>query len=224
MMSDVRILICEDEPDIAEILRRSLVASGYEVSVVGSRTEAEKLIRSWTPDLVLLDIMLPESETAGWDLLGRIRQDGSAAVIMVTALSRVDDRVRALTAGADDFISKPFSLEEVKARIQAVLRRTRPSVEQLNLAIDDARKEIRVGERVIALSPKEYGLLKLLASAPGRVFSADEILSALWPGSAYATGQDVQKYVYLLRRKIEDDPKDPKIVLTVRGFGYRLAV
>jgi len=110
------------------------------------------------------------------------------------------------------------------ARIEAVLRRTQPGIGALDLIIDDVRKEVRLEDRTVSLSPKEYRLLKLLASSPGRVFPAREILAELWPGSPYATRQDVQKYVYLLRRKIERDSKNPRLVLTSRGFGYRLAV
>ncbi len=151
-------------------------------------------------------------------------------VILVSALSRADDRVRGLQSGADDFISKPFHVGEVVARAEAVLRRSQPSVPELELSIDDLRKEVCLAGRTVSLSPKEYQLLKLLASKPGRVFTTSEILNELWPETigiakkTYADAQDVQKYVYLLRKKLETDPKSPKHVLTVRGFGYRLGV
>jgi len=222
----MRILICEDDAAIATLLRDALQEAEYEVLAVSRRVDAEEQLLQWSPDLLLLDVMLPESPDAGWELLRSIRDRGiNVAVIMVTALSRVDDRVRALRAGADDFIGKPFSLEEVKARVHAVLRRTRPALGEHAVHIDDVRKEVQVGSRSVSLSPKEYQLLKLLASSPGRVFSNDEIRAELWPDEeSYATEQDVQKYVYLLRRKVERDPKSPQIVVTVRGFGYRLAV
>ena len=234
-MEPTRILVCEDDPDIARILESYLSGYGYDVSVVGGQADAEARLAEWTPDLILLDIMLPESNEAGWELLSKIRSESTVPVIMITALSRLDDRVRGLSEGADDFISKPFDLVEVKARIEAVLRRTHPGLREIGLEIDDERKEVRVRGQLVSLSPKEYGLLKLLASVPGRVFSSDEILEELWlkekerdangqePQKVYANGQDVQKFVYLLRKRIEKDPKDPKIVLTVRGFGYRLA-
>ena len=232
-MEPTRILVCEDDPDIARILESYLSGYGYDVSVVGGQVDAEARLAEWTPHLILLDIMLPESNEAGWELLSKIRSESSVPVIMITALSRLDDRVRGLSEGADDFISKPFDLVEVKARIEAVLRRTHPGLREIGLEIDDERKEVRVRGQLVSLSPKEYGLLKLLASVPGRVFSSDEILDELWmkerevngqeAQKVYANGQDVQKFVYLLRKRIEQDPKDPKIVLTVRGFGYRLA-
>ncbi|MFC2106666.1 response regulator transcription factor, partial [Candidatus Bipolaricaulota bacterium] len=159
-----------------------------------------------------------------------IRKRSSVPVILVSALSRADDRVRGLRAGADDFISKPFHLEEVLARVEAVLRRAQPAITGLELTIDDLRKQVRIAGRTISLSPKEYQLLKLLASSPGRVFTTPEILKELWPSNpdsderTYADAQDVQKYVYLLRKKLEIDPQKPDLVITVRGFGYRLGV
>ena len=223
-MASANILVCEDEERIAALLEEALRDEGYRVRVVGSKTDAEELLAKWTPDLILLDVILPESKMAGWELLSEIRKRSSVPIIMVTALSRADDRVRGLREGADDFVSKPFHLEEIMARIEAVLRRTQPGIGALDLIIDDVRKEVRLEDRTVSLSPKEYRLLKLLASSPGRVFTTGEILTELWPESPYATGQDVQKYIYLLRRKIERDPKDPQLVLTSRGFGYRLAV
>lgn len=225
-MGSGSILVCENDPRTVALLDGALREDGYRVRVVASRADAEELLAKWTPDLILLDVILLESKTAGWELLAEIRRRSSVPIIMVTKLSRADDRVRGLREGADDFVSvyEPFPIEEVLARIEAVLRRTQPGIGALDLIIDDVRKEVRLEDRTVSLSPKEYRLLKLLASSPGRVFPAREILAELWPGSPYATRQDVQKYVYLLRRKIERDPKNPRLVLTSRGFGYRLAV
>lgn len=229
-MRPASILICEDDARIVELLDGELRRNGYRVKSVRTMEDARAMLTTWEPDLILLDIILPESNEGGMKLLGFIRKRSSVPVILVSALSRADDRVRGLRAGADDFISKPFHLEEVVARIEAVLRRTQPAITELQLSIDDLRKQVHIGRRTISLSPKEYKLLKLLASSPGRVFPPKEILAELWKidpetsGKTYANDQDVQKYVYLLRKKIEVDPENPKLIITVRGFGYRLGV
>jgi DNA-binding response OmpR family regulator len=219
---DMRILICEDEPDIQEILRSFLVGEGYEVSTAGSGTEALSLFAEEEPDLVLLDVMLPEKD--GWEVLREIRKQSDKPVIMLTALGRVNDKVKALSElGADDYITKAsFDLAEIKARIEAVLRRYQPRLKKTQIFIDNVRKEVWIRGREVSLSPKEYNLLELLASEPGRVFSDEEILARLWPKSSYASSQDVQKYIYLLRKKIEEDPAHPELLHTVRGFGYRI--
>lgn len=229
-MRAASILICEDDARIVDLLDDALRTNGYRVKIARTMDEAKSMLATWVPDLILLDIILPESNEAGFELLRFIRKRSSVPVILVSALSRADDRVRGLRAGADDFISKPFNLEEVLARVEAVLRRTQPEITGLKLTIDDLRKQVCIAGRTISLSPKEYKLLKLLASSPGRVFTMKEILNELWPktpeatGKNYADAQDVQKYVYLLRKKVEIDPETPELVITVRGFGYRLGV
>lgn len=229
-MRAASILVCEDDVRIVELLDDALRTNGYRVKIARTMEEAKSMLATWVPDLILLDIILPESNEAGMELLRFIRRRSSVPVILVSALSRADDRVRGLRAGADDFISKPFHLEEVLARVEAVLRRTQPEITGLKLTIDDLRKQVCIAGRTISLSPKEYQLLKLLASSPGRVFTTGEILKELWPPKldavekTYADAQDVQKYVYLLRKKVEVDPETPELVITVRGFGYRLGV
>lgn len=213
----MRILICEDEPGIVEVLTSFLVADGREV--VSALTGAECLARfsAEKPDLVLLDVMLPDKD--GWQVLKEIREKSNRPVIFLTALGRLDDKVKGLTLGADDYIEKPFAWEEVKVRIDAVMRRYHPVPS--GITIDDVQKAVLVNGKEIHLSRKEYRLFKLLYSEPGKVFSHAEIITKLWPRDAYATPQDVQKYIYLLRRKIEDDPTHPRFIQTVRGFGYR---
>lgn len=219
----MRILICEDEPDIQTILGDFLTAEGYEVYIALNAAEGLRLFAEEEPDLVLLDLMLPDRD--GWEVLQEIRRLSDRPVIMLTALGRVDDKVKALSSlKADDYITKPFELDEIKARIEAVLRRYRPQRRDYRIFIDDTRKTVWVQEREVSLSPKEYSLLKLLTSKPGQVFSSEEILAHVWPQEgSYAGIQDVQKYVYLLRKKIENDPTHPEILLTVRGFGYQIA-
>ncbi len=229
-MPKLSVLICEDDARIVGLLEEALRDQDYRVTSCGSMEDARTILSRGMPDLILLDIILPESNDAGWELLNWIRERSTVPVILVSALSRADDRVRGLRAGADDFVSKPFHLEEVLARAEAVLRRARPELQGLELTIDDLRKQVCISGETISLSPKEYQLLKLLASSPGRVFTTGEILEELWPSEpgsgkkTYADAQDVQKYVYLLRKKLEADPKNPERVITVRGFGYRLGV
>jgi len=225
-MKPIRILICDRDQDTVRHLSNTLRSEGHEILAVDRARRAKALLADWSPDLVLLDVLLGGSDGEGWNLLSDIsRSTDDIAVIVVTKLHRVDDRIRALTMGADDCVLKPFHPEELKARIAAVFRRIQPKAAERRILIDDIRKEVRLGDRTVTLSPKEYQLLRLLHSTPGRVFSSGEILKALWrrPRS-YATRQDVQKYVYLLRKKLEEDPKNPVLVLTVRGFGYRLAM
>ena len=225
-MKPIRILICDRDQDTVKHLTDTLRPDGHEILAVDRTRRAKALVVEWKPDLVLFDVLPGGPDGEGWTLLSDIRKSGiDPAVIVVTKLHRVDDRIRALTMGADDCVLKPFHPEELKARIQAVLRRTMPKAAERKIVIDDARKEVRLGERSVTLSPKEYQLLRLLHSSPGRVFSSDEILKALWRRPlSYATRQDVQKYVYLLRKKLEENPKAPELIKTVRGFGYRLAM
>lgn len=226
-MKPIKILICDRDQDTIKHLADALRSDGHDVIAVDRTSRAQALLSNWRPSLVLLDVQLGETGGDGWAFLTRIRKRGlDPAVIVVTGLHRVDDRIRALKLGADDCVQKPFHPEELKARIQAVLRRARPSgtAPQKRLVIDEERKEVRLGDRAVTLSPKEYQLLMLLNSSPGRVYSSDEILRVLWRRpKSYATRQDVQKYIYLLRKKLELDPKHPEYVVTVRGFGYRLA-
>lgn len=217
----MRILICEDEPDIITILSSSLITEGYDVESVATGEELIERFKGTPPDLVLLDVKLPGIN--GWEVLDWIRAHSNCPVIILTAYGRMADKVRGLSCGADDYITKPFKLVEIRARIKAVLRRSVPAAARQSLEIDDVHKVIILRGRQVSLSPKQYALVSLLASHPGRVFSREEILSHLWPDNRYATSQDVQKCVYLLRKRVEEDPSHPKLVLTVRGFGYRLA-
>ncbi|MCX6094580.1 MAG: response regulator transcription factor [Candidatus Bipolaricaulota bacterium] len=222
-MDAVRVLVCHSRPNPA--LVSELEKEGYDVEQAECGEGVSERVRTWKPDLILLELSIPGQRHGGWKLLGSLRdRPHPPAIVVLTSLSRLDDRVRALNAGADDVILEPCDTVEVKARVRAVLRRTHPNLSELSLRIDDQRKQVWIGERCVALSPKEYSLVSLLASSPGQVFSSDDIVEALWLRPSYATGQDAQKYVYLLRRKIERDPTRPEIILTVRGFGYRLAL
>jgi DNA-binding response OmpR family regulator len=219
----MKILIADDDADSREILKTYLAAKGHQIVLAADGAEALKRFTDERPDLVLLDIMMPKLD--GWEVLHYIRAAGRTPVLMITAKDATDEIVKALSEGADDYIVKPLKLREVEARIVAVMRRFQPSAywRAGELEIDDAQKRVRVRGREVALSPKEYELLKLLASQPGRVFSDEEIIRHVWPEGGLASSTDVKRYIYLLRQKIEADPKNPALVLTVPGFGYKLA-
>ncbi|MFN4218439.1 MAG: response regulator transcription factor [Candidatus Bipolaricaulia bacterium] len=219
----MRILIADDDRDSREILKTYFEAKGHQIVLAADGMEALHRFTDEKPDLVLLDIMMPKLD--GWEVLHYIRTAGRTPVLMITAKDATEDIVTALSSGADDYIIKPFKLREVEARIAAVMRRVHPPARWRvgALEIDDAEKRVRIKEREIALSPKEYELLKLLASQPGRVFSDEEIIRRVWPEGSLASATDVKRYIYLLRHKIEEDPKNPKVILTVPGFGYKLA-
>ncbi len=219
----MKILIVDDDADSREILKTYLAAKGHQIMLAADGVEALKQFKDEQPDLVLLDIMMPQLD--GWEVLQYIRAAGRTPVLMITAKDATDEIVKALSEGADDYIVKPLKLREVEARIAAVMRRVQPPEHWRvgELEIDDARKCVRLREKEITLSPKEYELLKLLASQPGRVFSDEEIIRHVWPEGGLASSTDVKRYIYLLRQKIEADPKHPTLVLTVPGFGYKLA-
>lgn len=219
----MRILIAEDDPNSLHLLKKYLESKGHQVIGALNGQEALEKCAEQKPEVLLLDVMMPKLD--GWAVLQRLRESGAKTpVIMVTAKDSTDDKVRGFSTGADDYITKPFDLREVEARLAAVMRRVSqsPYIQLGSLQIDDERKEVRLHGQTIELSPKEYDLLKLLASRPGKVFSHREIIEAIWQDNPYASSEDVKKYIYLLRNKIEKDVEDPKIILTVRGFGYKL--
>ena len=176
--------------------------------------------------LLLLDIVMPEPD--GWDVLRAIRKESDVPVIMVTARDDVGDVVKAFTLGVDDYITKPFNLPEVEVRVEAVLHRVarstqRDAVLQVGtLKVDGARKTAILDDRALELSPKEFELLQLFAENPGMVISDEMIVSRLWHDRRLANSHDVKQVIYLLRQKIETDPRKPKCLITVRGFGYKL--
>lgn len=219
----MRVLIAEDDPSSRELLRRFLESKGHEVLLAANGMEALERFEAGGADLILLDVMMPKLD--GWAVLREIRKGSQVPVIMVTVKDATEDKVRGLELGADDYVTKPFDLRELEARIAAVMRRVAPGplIEVGELSIDDEKKEVRLRGQPVELSPKEYELLRLLASRPGKVFSHREILEKIWAGSDFASSEDVKKYIYLLRNKLEQDPEEPRLILTVRGFGYKLA-
>ncbi len=223
----MKVLIVEDEVDTLQLLSVYFETRGNEVTTARDGVEALQKFRLDTPEIVLLDVRLPRRD--GWSVLTEIRAEGKVPVIMLTALDSAEDVVKGLTLGADDYLRKPFQLSELEARTRAVLRRVQRigRVDLLRAGpceIDDRTKAVTIAGQAVSLSPKEYELFKLLATDPGRTFSADEIIARLWPTSGRAGSSDVKQYVYLLRNKVESLPGSPCRIDTVKGFGYRLVV
>ena len=221
----MKVLVVDDDETARDVLESFLTAKGYAVQTAADGHSALKSFQADPPDVVLLDVMMPGMD--GWEVLDVIRARSRVPVLMVTAKDTTDDVVRALSGGVDDYIVKPFKLREVEARIQAVMRRAAPLQAEGKIAlgfltIDDARKEVFYRGQRIELSPKEYDLLRLLASQPGAVFSEEDIIRKVWPEGSLASSTDVKRYVHLLRQKLESDPQTPALVRTVRGFGYKL--
>jgi two-component system KDP operon response regulator KdpE len=221
------ILVVDDEPRMVRFVRMNLELEGYQVSEAGSGMEALEKVRDELPDLVLLDVMMPEMD--GFETLERLREISTVPVIMLTVKSDEEDRIRGLELGADDYVTKPFSPREVASRIRAVLRRAEmPSpVAKTALKIDDRlavdfrqREVIADGER-IRLRPTEYRLLYHLVNNAGWVMTHEMLLSKVW-GYEYRDETGLLRlYITYLRKKIEPDPSHPRYILTERGTGYR---
>jgi two-component system, OmpR family, response regulator RegX3 len=224
-MSRPRILIIEDEAAIAEGIAYNLRREGYEVVRAADGETGLAEARRARPDLVLLDLMLPG--LSGLEVCQSLRREGSLPVIMLTARDIETDKVVGLTVGADDYVTKPFSMAELLARVKAVLRRatTAPEatdrVEAGEVVLDVARHEVRVRGGTVELSPKEFDLLRVLMSNRGRVLTRERLLSRVWGEERYVDERTVDVHVRWLRRKIEQDPSEPRLIQTVRGTGYR---
>ncbi|MBN1658648.1 MAG: response regulator transcription factor [Anaerolineae bacterium] len=226
----IKVLVVDDARDTTIVLERVLSAEGYKVQTASDGAEGLRKAYDFRPDLILLDLMMPGMN--GWTMLERLREFSDVPVIMVTAMSGEENLVSGLEGGADDYLVKPYSLKELKARIRAVLRRAGQSGDAGDrpltfdggaLAIDPIAQQATVrGERA-DLSPTEYKLLLCLASNAGRVLSPEQLLDNVW-GPGYENSADnVKLYIWYLRRKVEEDPANPRYILTRRGGGYYLA-
>jgi len=224
------VLLIEDEPKIRELLRSYLERDGLEVVSTGSGAEAIGLAQSASPDLLLLDLRLPD--VPGESVASEVRRFSSVPILMLTAKSGELDRIRGLELGADDYVTKPFSPREVVLRVQAILRRTgaenagRPSKSfgGGDLVLDEARHVASVRGEPVELTPTEWGILVVLTRSPGRVYSRDELINRLRGYEFAGYARTIDSHVKNLRRKIERDPQNPSIVETVLGAGYRLGV
>lgn len=221
------LLLVEDDERIVEFLRRGLKAEGYRVEVAGNGAEAIALAMGGDFRLIVLDLMLPDLN--GRQVCERLRAEHvETPILMLTAMDAVQDKVAGLRAGADDYLTKPFAFEELLARIEALLRRRggeAPSATSIlqvgDLVLNRETHEVRRGEILIELTPKEFSLLECFMSAPGKVLSRTRILEHVWGYSADPLTNVVDVYVRQLRRKIDDD-HEQKLLRTVRGYGYKL--
>lgn len=218
-----KILVVDDDPAISEMLTIVLEAEGFEPTAVMDGTEAVDTAQRIQPDLILLDLMLPGMN--GVDICRAIRQDSTVPIVMLTAKTDTVDVVLGLESGADDYITKPFKPKELVARIRARLRRTdeAPSeiIEVGDLTIDVPEHTVKRGDEEIPLTPLEFDLLLELARKPRQVFSREELLEKVWGYRHASDTRLVNVHVQRLRAKIEKDPENPQIVLTVRGVGYK---
>ncbi|AKK10525.1 MtrAB system response regulator MtrA [Corynebacterium uterequi] len=219
-----KILVVDDDPGISEMLTIVLEAEGFSPVPVTDGNEAVPAFREHNPDLILLDLMLPGVN--GVDICKMIRHESSVPIIMLTAKTDTVDVVLGLESGADDYMTKPFKPKELIARIRARLRRLEGEeepeiIEVGDLRIDVPAHTVKRGHQEISLTPLEFDLLLQLASKPGQVFSREELLEAVWGYRHASDTRLVNVHVQRLRAKIEQDPDQPKIVLTVRGVGYK---
>lgn len=221
------ILVVEDEATIAETIAYNLEREGYRATIAADgRTGLQMAMRNPPPDLVILDLMLPELD--GIDLCRALRAAGRAIpVIILTARGGETDRVLGLEMGADDYVTKPFSMRELMARIRSVLRRSEGDLgaarvlSLANLRLDLEGREAWVGERRVDLSTKEFELLRALVQHRGQVLSRDQLLDLVWGRDYYGDPRTVDVHIHWLREKLEADPAKPDLILTVRGSGYK---
>jgi DNA-binding response OmpR family regulator len=218
-----RILVVEDDAGLARILRDNLVSEGFEVQCVADGNLVVPKAKEFAPDLILLDVMLPNR--SGFELCGVLRGRRQTPIVMLTARSEKRDKLRGLNLGADDYVTKPFDLEELLARIHAVLRRARPGVERLQLGrvvIDFRVLQAWDGERPVEFSHREFELLRYLAERPDRVVSRTELLREIWGYVETPHTRSVDHAIARLRRKLEPDAHHPRFIHTVHGDGYCL--
>jgi two-component system response regulator ResD len=224
-MSDGRVLVVDDEEIVRDVLTRYLEREGFHVEVAADGEAALELAARSRPDIVVLDLMLPKMD--GLEVFRRLRDLGDVPVMMLTAKGEEIDRLVGLELGADDYVSKPFSPREVVARIRAILRRgDRGGREGAplvigRLEIDRDRRQVRRDASSLHLTRKEYDLLELLASHPGRTFTRTDLLEKVWDFAWDGDSSTVTVHIRRLREKIEDDPSEPRHLVTVWGVGYR---
>ena len=227
-MSDTDILIIDDEPKIIKFVEASLSLAGFNILTALTGNEAKMIISSGLPDIIILDLGLPDID--GFEILEELRSYSTVPIIILTARDNESDKVRGLELGADDYLTKPFGTQELKARIEAVLRRVRwspqPSdmieFQRYNLHIDFQRRRVTVADEIIHLTPTEYDLLRVLIQNSGHVLTHGDLLSRVW-GDEYRNDLAILRVnISRLRQKLEEDPRQPRYIVTVPGVGYTL--
>jgi two-component system KDP operon response regulator KdpE len=221
-----RVLVVDDEPQILRALQLKLSGAGYSVDTAASASEALANAAMRPPDAVILDLLLPDG--SGTDVCMELRRWSAAPILVLSAVGEEKEKIAALDAGADDYVTKPFSGDELLARLRAALRRTGPSAEPVleigDLRIDREKRAVTFAGRDVSLTPTEYDLLRLLAENEGKLLTHPMILRAIW-GPAYREESNyLHVYVSHLRRKLEPDPARPRYILNQPGVGYRLVV
>jgi len=220
----MKVLVIDDEPAIVETIETKLRKEGFTVFTAESAEDGMRLVRRVKPDLLVLDIMLPQR--SGLELCRAIRRESSTPIIFLSAKAAESDRVRGLELGGDDYIVKPFNLNELVARVRAVLRRASGDqlpeiVERGNLKVDPRRHEAWIDGKLLELSPREFALLHFLMRNAGQVFSREILLDRVWGKDAFVSSRTVDVHVRWLRTRVETDPNEPERILTVRGIGYK---
>jgi two-component system KDP operon response regulator KdpE len=223
-MSGQRVLIVVDEPPIRRALQSALTAHGYTVDVAEDGRIALEAIATWAPDAVILDLVMPGID--GFQVLREVRTWSPVPIIVLSARGAEADKVSALDQGADDYLTKPFGMAELLARLRVALRRARVGVPEVlaagDVTIDLRRYLVFRAEREVHLTPTEFDLLRVLASEAGKVLTHRQLLERVWGSHAGENAQQLRVYINYLRRKLEDDPSQPRLIVTEPGVGYRL--
>jgi DNA-binding response OmpR family regulator len=223
----LKILVVDDEASLRETLTRSFTREGHTVQALSSGSEAIERAGEESFDVILLDVALGSGPN-GYEVCRALRERRNVVpIIMLTALDTEADAVQGLEAGADDYVTKPFGLAELRSRVRAVLRRSGPRASSRELIVaggvtlDRSRREVTVGDRLVRLTFSEFELLARLMSEPGRLLNRQELLRAIWGDSAYRDPRAIDVHIRHLREKLEERPEEPQLILTVRGAGYR---
>jgi DNA-binding response OmpR family regulator len=222
-----RILLVDDDKTLLNFLGEYLSGDGFEVLTAANGTDALRLAYNNHPELVVLDVMMPGMD--GWEVCARLHEMTGVPVILVTGKTTEADKLRGFKLGADDYLTKPFSFAELSARIQAVLARSQTNIGNTDtfinlgdLVINLEKRNVKRGDQELQLTPTEYRLLEYLARNNGRAVPEAELAQAVWGSYLEEDASTVRRFIWLLRKKVENDPSDPILVKTVRGFGYRM--